>query len=98
MDESILSIIRDAVDELNEQMGENQRIAYSEELRLIGSKAALDSISFVTLIAIIEDLISERLEKDLIIVNDKAFSMERSPFYSIGSLASYIEELLKEEN
>ena len=98
MDESIHSIIRDAVDELNEQMVENQRIAYAEELRLIGSKAALDSISFVTLIAIIEDLISERLEKDLIIVNDKAFSMERSPFHSIKSLASYIEDLLNEEN
>ena len=98
MDESIHSIIRDAVDELNEQMVENQRIAYAEELRLIGSKAALDSISFVTLIAIIEDLISERLEKDLIIVNDKAFSMERSPFHSFKSLASYIEDLLNEEN
>lgn len=98
MEEAICSIIRDAVDELNEQLGENQKITYAEDLRLIGSKAALDSISFVTLIAIIEDLISERLEKDLIIVNDKAFSMERSPFHSIGSLASYIEDLLKEEN
>jgi len=52
----------------------------------------------VTLVAIIEDLIGERFDKNIIIVSDKAFSQERSPFHSIATLSNYIMDLLKEEN
>lgn len=98
MEEKIKGIIKDAIEELNEQLEANRKIEYDEELRLIGSKAALDSISFVTLVAIIEDLIGEQFDKNIIIVNDKAFSQERSPFHSVATLSDYIEDLLKEEN
>ena len=96
MKEKVKEIICEAIEELNEQLDAVKKIEYSEELKLIGSKAALDSISFVTLIAIIEDLISERLGKNIMIVNDKAFSRERSPFYSVAALSDYIVELLTE--
>lgn len=96
MKNHIKDIICEAIEELNEQLDADKKINYSDELRLIGPKAVLDSISFVTLIAIIEDLISERLEKNIMIVNDKAFSRERSPFYSAAALSDYIVELLAE--
>ena len=53
-------------------------------------------MDFVTLITIIEELISDKLEKDIHIVSDKAFSRERSPFYSVGTLTEFIVELAKE--
>ena len=96
MKEKIKGIICEAIEELNEQLDTDEKIEYHEELKLIGAKAALSSISFVTLIAIIEDLISERLGKNIMIVNDKAFSQERSPFYSAAALSDYIVELLTE--
>lgn len=95
MEEIIKGIICEAIAELNEQLHEGKKIQYSEELKLIGTKAAMDSITFVTLVAIIEDLISEKMGKHIMIVNDKAFSRERSPFYSVAALSDYIAELVK---
>lgn len=98
MEGKIKVIIAEAIEELNEQLDPEVRIQYDEGLRLIGSKAVLDSISFVTLITIIEDKIIEAMDKSIIIVSDKAFSQERSPFYSIATLTQYIAGLMAEEN
>lgn len=98
MEEKVKKIIIDAIEELNEQLEVNQKIEYKEDLKLVGSKSVLDSISFVTLVAIIEDLISERFDQNIVIVNDKAFSQERSPFYSVTTLSNYIVDLIKEES
>jgi acyl carrier protein len=95
MEEIIRGIISEAIEELNEQLHEGKKIKYSEELKLVGTKADMDSITFVTLIAIIEDLVSEKMGKRIMIVNDKAFSRERSPFYSVAALSDYIAELVK---
>jgi len=98
MEEKVKEIIRAAIEELNEQLEMDRKIEYGEDLRLVGSRSALDSISFVTLVAIIEDLIGERLDQNIIIVSDKAFSQERSPFFSVATLSDHILALLKEEN
>ena len=45
---------------------------------------------------IIEELIEDKLDKTVHLVDEKAFSAKRSPFYSIETFAEYIEELLKE--
>lgn len=96
MEEKIKNIIEEAIEELNEQLDDDKKLAYSEEVRLIGKKANVDSMDFVTLITIIEELISDKLDKDIHIVSDKAFSRERSPFYSVGTLTEFIVELAKE--
>lgn len=96
MKETVEELIQEAILELNEQLDEDRKISYSEDLKLIGVNAALESISFVTLIAILEDLISDRLDKNILIVNDRAFSQERSPFRSVGSLSDYVTGLLHE--
>lgn len=97
MKEKIKRIMEDAVQELNEQLSENEKISYNEEVRLIGKSAALDSMAFVTLITIIEELIEDELNRTIEIVSDKAFSREHSPFYSMKSLTDFIVELLGEE-
>ena len=38
-----------------------------------------------------------KYNKTIHLVNEKAFSQKRSPFYSIETISAYIEELLKEE-
>lgn len=102
MKELISEIIRESIDELNAQLDEEEKLKSGklesgEEVRLIGPGAVLDSLSFVTLIAIIEDRICERIGKSLIIVNEKAFSEERSPFQTVASLRDYIAGQLVEE-
>ena len=96
MNEEIKKLIYEAIEELNEQLDEEQQIEYSEDLRLIGKNAALDSMDFVTLITILEELIEDKLDKSIEIVSDKAFSRTNSPFYSIVTLEEFVLELVNE--
>ena len=91
---NVENIIKQAVEELNEQREE--KLSYNPETRLIGKNAEIDSMEFVTLVSIIEELISDEYDKSIRIVSDRAFSQERSPFHSIATLTTFVEELLKE--
>lgn len=92
----IKEILKLAIDELNDQLEDDEKVEFSDDVRFIGSKACIDSITFVTLISIIEELIEEKYNKTIHLVNEKAFSQKRSPFYSIETMSAYIEDLLKE--
>lgn len=92
----IRTIIKESIDELNEQMDEDKQLIYSSEVRLLGKNAAIDSMEFVTFITILEERISDELDRDIKIVSDKAFSRERSPFLSFESLEGFIAELIRE--
>lgn len=94
MKNKVENIVRQAVEELNEQR--ENKLNFTNETYLIGHQAEIDSMEFVTLISIVEDLINDEFGKDIRIVSDKAFSMEHSPFRSIGTLTAFIEELLTE--
>jgi hypothetical protein len=96
MEEKVKKIIVDAIDELNEQLDDGKKLAYGEDVKLIGKNASIDSMEFVTFITIIEELISDELDEDIRIVSDKAFSRERSPFLSLQSLEEFIVEILEE--
>lgn len=95
MEDKVRNIIKSAIEELNEQLEDDKKLAYSNETRLIGRCAAIDSMDFVTLITIIEELILDGLDKDIMIVSDKTFSREKSPFYSIGTLTDLVIELVR---
>lgn len=97
MKEQVEEIIKEAIAELNEQMDADKQLIYSTDTRLIGKHAEIDSMEFVTLVTIIEELIGDKFDKDIRIVSDKAFSRERSPFYSIKTLTDFVVELLEEE-
>ena len=96
MKETIKLVLKESIDELNEQLDDDEKINFNEETRFVGSKACLSSINFVTLITIIEEIIEDKLNKTIHLVNEKAFSSKRSPFYSIETFVDYIEELIKE--
>lgn len=92
--EKIREIVKAAVDELNEQL--DDPIVFDESVRLIGKGADLDSMSFVTLITTIEELIEDELDMEIEIVSDRAFSREHSPFATVESLEEFILTLLNE--
>lgn len=94
MKEEITEILKEAISELNEQLDDDEKIAFNDETRFIGSHACIDSMGFVTLVSIIEELIADKLGKSIQLVNEKAFSQKNSPFYSIATLTDYIETLI----
>lgn len=92
----IMDLIKESIEELNEQLDEDKQLIYSSDVRLLGKNASIDSMEFVTFITILEERISDELDQNIKIVSDKAFSRERSPFLSFGSLEEFVAELIEE--
>ena len=70
----------------------------TEETRLFGSGALLDSSALVSLLVEVEQQINDKAGTDIVLVDDQAMSQKRSPFRSIGTLAEYVVMLLNEKN
>ena len=96
MKDKIIKIIFDCLVDLNYGINSPELENPTSETRLYGAKSALDSIHLVTLIADVEEKIGEEFGKDIILADERAMSQTRSPFGRVGTLADYIEELLKQ--
>jgi acyl carrier protein len=80
-------IVFKAIDELNDEF--KTSLKKSEETKLLGE---IDSLALVNLIVIIENLILQHKGKRITIADDRAFSQKNSPFKTVGSLISYLNE------
>jgi len=70
----------------------------TEETRLFGQNAQLDSSALVSLLVEVEQQINDKAGTEIVLVDDRAMSQKRSPFRSIGTLAEYVMMLLSEKN
>lgn len=68
----------------------------NEETRLIGSNSIFDSMELVQFIVEVETFLHEKLNIEIQLASEKAMSRRNSPFISIKSLSSYINELINE--
>lgn len=80
-----------------EEKDKPQITTLDEATRLIGSKAALNSLGLVSLIVDIEQKLSDDYEISIIIADERAMSQEKSPFRTVSTLADYVSLLLKEQ-
>jgi hypothetical protein len=87
-------ILEDALEEASSLLAE--KVSYRDDLVLWGADGIFDSLGLVNFIASVEALISDRLDKEVTIVSEKAFSKHHSPFKSMETFGSFIEELLGE--
>lgn len=69
----------------------------SEETRLIGQGAVLDSMGLVSLIVDVEQALEQEYGLTLILADERAMSQKRSPFRSVQSLTDYISQLVEEQ-
>lgn len=97
MKEKIQEIILDSLEEFNEEKGKDEALEISKNTILLDINGKLDSLDFITLIVIIESNIFNKLEKNITIVSEKAFSKKYSPFKDVKSLTEFIVELLESE-
>ena len=94
--EQIAQLIFNAIDEVNQLLPEQERLVKSIDTVLFGNKGKLDSLGLVSLIVAIEQKIEEALEIPITLADERAMSQKQSPFRTIGTLADYIDTLLKE--
>ena len=97
MREKVQEIILDSLKEFNEEKGKDEVLEISNDTVLLDIDGKLDSLDFVTLIVIIEDNIFKKIDKNITIVSEKAFSKKYSPFKNVNTMIEFIVELLETE-
>ena len=92
----VRNLIIESVKEINEQLPQEQQLGLSSKTPLVGSNGKLDSLGLINLLIIIEQNIEDEFDVSITITDEKSMSQKRSPFRTIGTLADYIDMLLKE--
>jgi hypothetical protein len=93
MKDEIRNLLSDALEETSSVfIGEAP--PYSDDLNLLSQGGIFDSITLLTYIGTIENLISERMGKNIVVMSEKVFSQSNSPFSSMKAFGAFIEELL----
>jgi acyl carrier protein len=91
--EELNSVMGLAIDEINQTFPESM-IQNEDQFVLIGKGSSVDSLALVSLIISIEGNIQKSLGKRVSLVNEDSFNMTQSPFSTVGSLKTYIAELV----
>ena len=92
--ENIVGAIYRAVDWINGELPPDRQLIKAPETRLLGSQSVLDSMQLVSLIVTIEREVEDAFGDALTLADERALSMEASPFRTIQSLADYIGVLI----
>jgi acyl carrier protein len=92
--ERILQAIYRAVDEVNDTLPPERKLAKSPDTVLFGRAGTLDSLGLVNLIVAAEREVQEEFGAAIALADEKAMSQRNSPFQSIATLAAYIEGLV----
>ena len=88
--QKIVAAIYSAVDWINGELPPDRQLIKAAETRLLGSQSILDSLHLVSLIVTIEREVEDAFGVALTLADERALSMNASPFRSIQSLADYI--------
>lgn len=95
MSETGLDIIYNAIDQLNDQSDDGEKIIKQPETRLFGGDGGIDSLDLVNLVVAIEHHIEDTTGSSVVLVDESTMAMENNPFHSVATLATHLEALLE---
>ena len=96
MRDQIVTLVGDAVNDLNEELQYETLENPTDETILFGGDEGIDSLSLVRLVVDIEQRIQEEMGKKASLTDERAMSAKRSPYRSVGALTDFIIEGLGE--
>jgi acyl carrier protein len=94
--DEVLEIILEALESLNQELDESERVEIGPTTALFGPDAKLDSLSLVSVIVDVETALTIKWDAPISLTDDRAMSREISPFDDVCALTDYILELLQE--
>lgn len=89
MRDKILSIIKEAVSDINEELDYESLQNPNENTTIFGGDDGIDSLSLVMLVTEIESSIFDELNLSISLADEKAMSMRNSPYRSVGALLDF---------
>ena len=94
--EQIADLVHRTVDELNEELEDNVKLEKAAETVLYGRGSTIDSMTLVSFIVAVEENIRREFGLSVTLANEKAMSMERSPFRTMDSVIGYVFDVVRE--
>lgn len=94
MQSKIETIIIETLKELNEELESEALENPTSKTKLYGTNGSLDSLALVSFITDVEERISDEFDQEIVLADEKAMSMQTSPFRNVDSLTLYIKDLL----
>jgi acyl carrier protein len=92
VEEMILAALAD----VNDELGDDEKIDVSPTTALFGVDAQIDSLSLVSLIVDVETALNVDHDLPVSLTDDRAMTREVSPFSDVQALKEYILELAAE--
>ncbi len=89
-----LALVYQAVDQVNAQSVDGQKILKDPSTPLLDSQGGIDSLALVNLVVAIEQIVFDRTEKSITIVDEDVYSSPDTPFRTLGSLAAYLDKMI----
>ncbi|MEI6347455.1 MAG: hypothetical protein WCP69_05875 [Bacteroidota bacterium] len=97
MKDVILRLIYEAIDETNEMLEEDQKVARRLDAKLYGPGAHLDSIELVNLIVSVEQKIEEFFQIEITLADERVIQMKYNPFVTVEKFAEYVDTIVSEQ-
>jgi|ERR1035437_2234713 acyl carrier protein len=97
MKEKIIEIIYNSIDEINAIREPEVHLEKNYQTVIYGHSGKLDSLGLVNLIVSLEEAINDTLNVEITLADERAMSMETSPFKTVLSLADFILLLINEK-
>lgn len=91
--DSALTLVYDALKNLNAERSPDSQIPLSEDTALFGGDSLLDSLALVSVISDVEMAVSDAVGEAVSLTDDKALSQPVSPFSSVRTLVAYMLEV-----
>lgn len=92
----VTDLIHQAIDEYNAQATSRRPLDASPDTVLLGPDG-LDSLGLVRLIIAVEQNALEKLDLSVTLVDEKAMSLNSSPFRTVGTLTEYLAARIQEQ-
>lgn len=95
--DKIKQIILDTVEEFRDDLGLQGIDLIQSDVQLFGRSGILDSMGLVSLITDLEEKVEDEFGGSIVLADEKAMSLTRSPFRSVSTLARYVADRLREK-
>ena len=89
-------LVTSAVEDLSAEYPGETPIRPTPETRLLGPDGIVDSIELVNLIVLVEQKVRDTFQTAVILADERAMSLARSPFRSVRSLVDHVVSRLGE--
>jgi acyl carrier protein len=91
----VTALIYRAVDDINRELTDGQRLDKHQDTVLFGALAKIDSMALVSFIVAVEEQVLNEFGVAMTLADEKAMSMQRSPFRTLSTLTDYVQTRLQ---